>query len=68
MEIILSCLQVAVWLQRSEAAIKKMARLGQIPYIKSGKGLRFILSELEDKNCPRVNCGQFFKPLMIVVF
>ena len=48
MEIILSCSQVAVWLQRSEAAVKKMARLGQIPYIKSGKGLRFILSELED--------------------
>ena len=48
MEIILSCSQIAVWLQRSEAAIKKMARLGQIHYIKSGKGLRFILSELED--------------------
>ena len=48
MEIILTCSQVAVWLQCSEAAIKKIVRLGQIPYIKSGKGLRFILSELED--------------------
>ena len=47
-EIILNCTQVAAWLHRSEATVKKMVKQKQIPSIKCGKRILFIVSELED--------------------
>ena len=48
MHIVLTVPQVAVWLQCSEAKIKKMVKKKEIPFIKYGKELRFILAELND--------------------
>ena len=48
MEIILNCAQVAAWLRCSEATIKKMVKQKDIPFIKCGKRLLFIVAELED--------------------
>ena len=58
MEIILSCAQVAAWLHCSETTIRKMAVLGQIPCIKCGKRLLFIVSDLED---------WFFRKMEIII-
>jgi excisionase family DNA binding protein len=46
--IILTVSQVAAWLHCSEAKVKKMVKLKEIPFIKFGKELRFILAELDD--------------------
>ena len=48
MEIILNCVQVAAWLRRSEATIRKLVRQKQIPYIRCGRRVLFIAAELED--------------------